>query len=202
MLTLNRLRQGRLRVDGGIRTGRDVVIAAMLGAEEFGIGTASLIAMGCIMVRQCHSNTCPVGVCTGRGAAEEVHRLAGEGGQPVQLHRRGGARDPGSRSRRAELEGRHRPHRPADPGQPRRRAHLDDLDLNPLLTRADPGDNAGLLHGRGRNEVPETLDAQIIRDAQPLFARRREDAARSTRSATPSARSAPSCRRRSRGASA
>ncbi len=54
----------RLRADGGMRTGRDVVIAAMLGAEEFGIGTASLIAMGCIMVRQCHSNTCPVGVCT------------------------------------------------------------------------------------------------------------------------------------------
>ena len=54
----------QLRTDGGIKTGRDVVIAAMLGAEEFGIGTASLVAMGCIMVRQCHSNTCPVGVCT------------------------------------------------------------------------------------------------------------------------------------------
>jgi glutamate synthase (NADPH/NADH) large chain len=65
VLTLNNLRHSvRLRTDGGIRTGRDVVIAAMLGAEEFGIGTASLIAMGCIMVRQCHSNTCPVGVCT------------------------------------------------------------------------------------------------------------------------------------------
>jgi glutamate synthase (NADPH/NADH) large chain len=47
-----------------MRTGRDVVIAAMLGAEEFNIGTASLIAMGCLMVRQCHSNTCPVGVCS------------------------------------------------------------------------------------------------------------------------------------------
>ena len=65
VLTLNRLRQNvRLRVDGGIKTGRDVVMAAILGAEEFGIGTASLVAMGCIMVRQCHSNTCPVGVCT------------------------------------------------------------------------------------------------------------------------------------------
>ena len=53
-----------LRTDGGIKTGRDVVIAAMMGAEEFGIGTTSLVAMGCIMVRQCHSNTCPVGVCT------------------------------------------------------------------------------------------------------------------------------------------
>ena len=65
VLTLNRLRHKvKLRVDGGIKTGRDVVMAAMLGADEFGIGTASLVAMGCIMVRQCHSNTCPVGVCT------------------------------------------------------------------------------------------------------------------------------------------
>ena len=65
VLTLNRLRHTvRLRTDGGIKTGRDVVIAAMLGAEEYGVGTASLVAMGCIMVRQCHSNTCPVGVCT------------------------------------------------------------------------------------------------------------------------------------------
>ena len=74
VLMLNRLRHRvRLRTDGGIKTGRDVVIAAMLGAEEFGIGTASLVAMGCIMVRQCHSNTCPVGrVHAGRKAAGEV----------------------------------------------------------------------------------------------------------------------------------
>ena len=65
ILTLNQLRHKvTLRTDGGIKTGRDVVIAAMMGAEEFGMGTSSLIAMGCIMVRQCHSNTCPVGVCT------------------------------------------------------------------------------------------------------------------------------------------
>src|SRR3546814_1893906 len=65
VLTLNGLRHRiRLRTDGGLKTGRDIVIAAILGAEEFGIGTLSLVAMGCIMVRQCHSNTCPVGVCT------------------------------------------------------------------------------------------------------------------------------------------
>ncbi|MBA4339171.1 MAG: glutamate synthase large subunit, partial [Hyphomonas sp.] len=63
VLSLNNLRDKiTLRTDGGLRTGRDIVIAAMLGAEEYGIGTASLVAMGCIMVRQCHSNTCPVGV--------------------------------------------------------------------------------------------------------------------------------------------
>ncbi|WP_258286836.1 glutamate synthase-related protein, partial [Escherichia ruysiae] len=62
---LNRLRDRvTLRTDGGLRTGRDIVMAAMMGAEEYGIGTAALIAMGCIMVRQCQSNTCPVGVCT------------------------------------------------------------------------------------------------------------------------------------------
>src|SRR5438270_6526997 len=64
-LVANRLR-GRIavQVDGGIRTGRDVVIGAMLGADEFGFSTAPLIAAGCIMMRKCHLNTCPVGVAT------------------------------------------------------------------------------------------------------------------------------------------
>ena len=51
-----------LRVDGGIRTGRDVVMAAIMGAEEYGFGTIAMIAEGCIMARVCHLNTCPVGV--------------------------------------------------------------------------------------------------------------------------------------------
>jgi glutamate synthase domain-containing protein 2/glutamate synthase domain-containing protein 1/glutamate synthase domain-containing protein 3 len=54
----------RVRVDGGLKTGRDVVIAALLGAEELGFGTAPLIALGCIMLRKCHCNTCSVGVAT------------------------------------------------------------------------------------------------------------------------------------------
>ncbi len=64
-LVLNRLR-GRIavQVDGGMRTGRDVVIGALLGADEFGFATAPLIAAGCIMMRKCHLNTCPVGVAT------------------------------------------------------------------------------------------------------------------------------------------
>jgi glutamate synthase domain-containing protein 2/glutamate synthase domain-containing protein 1/glutamate synthase domain-containing protein 3 len=56
----------RLRADGGLKTGRDVVVAAMLGADEFGFGTSALVAMGCVMARQCHLNTCPVGVATQR----------------------------------------------------------------------------------------------------------------------------------------
>ena len=53
-----------VQVDGGMRTGRDVVIGALLGADEFGFATAPLIAAGCIMMRKCHLNTCPVGVAT------------------------------------------------------------------------------------------------------------------------------------------
>ena len=55
-----------LRVDGGLKTGRDVVLAAILGAEEFGFGSAALVALACVMARQCHLNTCPVGVATQR----------------------------------------------------------------------------------------------------------------------------------------
>ena len=64
-LVANRLRSRiAVQVDGGIRTGRDVVVGAMLGADEFGFATAPLIAAGCIMMRKCHLNTCPVGVAT------------------------------------------------------------------------------------------------------------------------------------------
>ena len=55
-----------LRVDGGLKTGNDVIIAALLGAEEFGFGTAALVAIGCVMARQCHLNTCPVGIASQR----------------------------------------------------------------------------------------------------------------------------------------
>ena len=65
VLVLNDLRSRvRLQVDGKLQTGRDVAIAAMLGAEEFGFSTMPLISMGCIMMRKCHLNTCPVGVAT------------------------------------------------------------------------------------------------------------------------------------------
>ena len=56
----------KVRVDGGMKTGRDVLIGAMLGADEFGFGTASLVSLGCDMARQCHLNTCPAGIATQR----------------------------------------------------------------------------------------------------------------------------------------
>ncbi|MBV8807094.1 MAG: glutamate synthase large subunit, partial [Acidobacteriaceae bacterium] len=65
VLVMNDLRSRiRVQVDGKLQTGRDVVLAALLGAEEFGFSTAPLVAMGCIMMRKCHLNTCPVGIAT------------------------------------------------------------------------------------------------------------------------------------------
>jgi glutamate synthase (NADPH/NADH) large chain len=69
----------RLQTDGQLKTGRDIVIAAMLGAEEFGFGTSALIVLGCVMMRKCHENTCPMGVATqdpelrGRFAGKSEH---------------------------------------------------------------------------------------------------------------------------------
>ena len=169
VLTLNQLRHRVvLRTDGGFRTGRDVVIAALLGAEEFGIGTASLIAMGCIMVRQCHSNTCPVGVCTQHDKLRE--KFTGTPEKVVNLFSfiaeevREILASLGARSL-TEVIG----HTEMLTQVSRGSAHLDDLDLNPLLVQADPGEGAHYCTLEGRNEVPETLDAQMIEDARPAI---------------------------------
>jgi glutamate synthase domain-containing protein 3 len=67
VLVANRLRERvSLRTDGGLRSGRDIVVAALIGAEEFGFGTGVLVALGCDMARQCHLNTCPTGIATQR----------------------------------------------------------------------------------------------------------------------------------------
>ncbi|MGE5548289.1 MAG: glutamate synthase large subunit [Solirubrobacterales bacterium] len=169
VLTLNRLRHRvKLRTDGGLKTGRDIVIAAMLGAEEFGIGTTSLIAMGCIMVRQCHSNTCPVGVCTQDPALRA--KFTGSPYKVVNLFTfiaeevREILASLGVRSLN-EIIGRTDLLKQVSRGA----AHLDDLDLNPLLAQADSGGYARYCTQEERNEVPETLDAQIIKDARPAL---------------------------------
>ncbi|WP_020613877.1 glutamate synthase large subunit [Sediminispirochaeta bajacaliforniensis] len=65
VLVQNKLRENiRVQVDGQLRTGRDIVVAAMLGAEEFGFGTVTLVSLGCILMRKCHLNSCPVGIAT------------------------------------------------------------------------------------------------------------------------------------------
>lgn len=171
-LTLNGLR-GRvtLRTDGGLKTGRDIVIAAILGAEEFGIGTLSLVAMGCIMVRQCHSNTCPVGVCTQDerlrakfvGTPEKVINLMTFIAEEVReiLAKLGF-------SSLDEVIGRTELLRQVSRGA----EHLDDLDLNPILAKVDADDaNRRFSLATFRNEVPDSLDAQMIRDAAAVFSR-------------------------------
>jgi glutamate synthase (NADPH/NADH) large chain len=166
VLTLNRLRHNViLRTDGGIKCGRDVVIAAILGAEEFGIGTAALVAMGCILVRQCHSNTCPVGVCTQdprlrekfTGTPEKVVNLMSFIAEEVrEILASLGVRSLTDIVGRTDLLSQ----------VSRGTAHLDDLDLNPLLVQADPGGFPRHCAVEGRIEVPETLDAQMLVDAR------------------------------------
>ncbi|MCG8543676.1 MAG: glutamate synthase large subunit, partial [Alphaproteobacteria bacterium] len=169
VLVLNGLRHRvKLRTDGGIKTGRDIVAAAMLGAEEYGIGTASLVAMGCILVRQCHSNTCPVGICSQHQAMRE--KFTGTPEKVVNLFSflaeevRDILASLGVRTLR-EVVGRADLLRQVSRGP----EHLDDLDLNPILARADSGDSASHCTIEGRNEVPESLDAQMIEDAASLF---------------------------------
>lgn len=83
VLVFNNLRSRvTLRVDGGFKTGLDVVKAALLGAQEFGFGTLSMLAMGCVMVRQCHKNTCPVGIATQREDLRKKYK-----GDPEKLIR-------------------------------------------------------------------------------------------------------------------
>ena len=169
ILTLNRLRHRvTLRTDGGIKTGRDVVIAALLGAEEYGIGTLSLVAMGCILVRQCHSNTCPVGVCTQRpdlrerftGTPEKVINLMSFIAEEVrEVLASLGLRTLEEAVGRADLL------RQVGRGDP----DLDDLDLNPLLAQIDPGQHGRVSSIGWRNEVPDTLDARMVEDARPML---------------------------------
>ncbi len=169
VLTLNKLRHRvKLRTDGGLKSGRDIVIAAMLGAEEYGVGTAALVAMGCIMVRQCHSNTCPVGVCTQAeplrqkfdGTPEKVVNLFSFIAEEVrEILASLGVRSLNEIIGRTDLLTQ----------VSRGGAHLDDLDLNPILSQADSGDYARYCTLQGRNEVPDTLDAQMVKDAAPVF---------------------------------
>jgi glutamate synthase (NADPH) large chain len=156
----------RLQVDGGLRTGRDVAIAAALGAEEFGLATASLVATGCIMLRKCHLNTCSVGIATQdpelrarftgtpehvvsffRMVAEDVRRhLAALGLRSVD-----------------ELVGR------VDLVRPRGNVihwKAARLDLAPLLVAPEPADAPRRCREARRVDLAEHLDHQLIARAE------------------------------------
>ncbi|KQS55239.1 glutamate synthase [Brevundimonas sp. Leaf363] len=165
VLTLNNLRGSVvLRTDGGLRTGRDVVIAALLGAEEYGMGTTSLIAMGCLMVRQCHSNTCPVGICSQderlrekfTGTADKVVNLVTFIAEETrEILAQIGARTLDEVIGRTDLLRQTR----------RGGSHLDDLDLNPLLVQVERGAAGKWADKAARHPIDESLDARVLKDA-------------------------------------
>lgn len=169
VLSLNNLRDKViLRTDGGIKTGRDIVIAAILGAEEFGVGTAILVAMGCIMVRQCHSNTCPVGVCSQDEKLRE--KFTGTPEKVISLFTfiaeevREILTDLGFETL-DEIIGRSDLLYQVSRGSP----DLDDIDLNPILSKIDSKKGEYNLKLNKRNDTGSSLDDKIISDAKSLF---------------------------------
>ncbi len=166
VLVMNDLRSRVVvRTDGGFHTGRDVVVAAMLGAEEYGFGTIALIAIGCQMARQCHLNTCPVGIASQRedlrakfpGAPDDVVTYFSHVAQEAREILAG----LGYRTF-DEIVGRMDLLRQADrPQKPR----AQKLDLSAMVT-FDP-DGRPIRCMQERNDRPErTLDDHIIEDAR------------------------------------
>ena len=141
-----------------------------MGAEEFGIATTALVAMGCIMVRQCHSNTCPVGVCT---QDEELRKkFSGTPEKVVNLFSfvatevREILSELGFKNLN-EIIGRTDLLRQVSKGSP----NLDDLDLNPLFVQTDPGDNKRYCEDNSIIQVPETIDQKIWPEIKKLIDR-------------------------------
>jgi glutamate synthase domain-containing protein 2/glutamate synthase domain-containing protein 3 len=178
VLVRNDLR-GRVRVqaDGGLKTGRDVVVAALLGADEYAFSTAPLVATGCIMMRACHLNTCPVGIATQNPVlrrrfagkpehvinyffflAQEVRELMAELGFRTMEEMIGRVDRLGTRPALDHWKAR-------------------GLDLSALLAPASGGEGAAT-HAIERQEhgLDGALDREIIRLAQPALERRRQAA--------------------------
>ena len=170
VLLLNGLRNRvTLRTDGGMRSGEDIIYATLLGAEEFNFGTAALIAMGCVYVRQCHLNTCPVGVATlddrlrakFKGKPENVVAFFDAvAGEVREIMARLGFRSIEEMIGRVDrLTQRHIPDHP--------KANL--LDLRPLILDVVKDDPTAVRFAtRDRNDGPEdqTLDEIILQDAK------------------------------------
>ncbi|MEO8450511.1 MAG: glutamate synthase large subunit [Gemmatimonadota bacterium] len=174
VLVRNRLRHRiEVRVDGGFKTGRDVVVGAMLGAESFGFGTAPLVAIGCAMARQCHMNSCPTGVASQRpelrakftGTPEQVVAHFTFVAEEVRaLLASIGARSLDEVIGRADLL--ERVERPEVP-----RAAL--LDLGCVLDPAEPnGEPARRTAARNDRPGGESLDQRILADAASSIAQR------------------------------
>ena len=169
VLLLNGLRNRvTLRTDGGMKTGMDILIAAMLGAEEFNFGTAALIATGCVYVRKCHLNTCPVGVTTQdekyrakfKGTPDNVVNFFNGVAEEVRRHLASiGARTLNEVIGRTDfLEQRQVPNHP--------KANL--VDLSRVLAMPKVDDGSPRFHTWERNDKLEdrTLDETILQDAK------------------------------------
>jgi glutamate synthase (NADPH/NADH) large chain len=170
-LVRNRLRSRiAVQVDGGVRTGRDVVIGALLGADEFGLATAPLIAAGCVMMRKCHLNTCPVGVATqdpvlrarftGKPehvinylffVAEEVRELMAEMGY----------------TRFDEMVGQMQM---LDKTEAIDHWKAKGLDFSKLFHKPFAPEGVGITHTEGQNHpIDKVLDRRLIAAAQPAL---------------------------------
>ncbi|MDP9292619.1 MAG: glutamate synthase-related protein, partial [Verrucomicrobiota bacterium] len=169
VLMLNGLRNRvTLRTDGGMRTGSDIVCAALLGAEEYNFGTVALIAAGCVYVRQCHLNTCPVGVATQderlrakfKGKPEQVINFFNGVAQEVrEIMARLGVRTVNEMIGRTEfLRQRQVPNHPK----------ANTLDLGRLLAKTGLGDETPRYCTRNRNDGAQDrpLDDAILQDAK------------------------------------
>ncbi|MEX1120533.1 MAG: glutamate synthase large subunit [Balneolales bacterium] len=170
-LVLNDLRSRViLETDGQIKTGRDIVIAALLGAEEYGFGTSSLITLGCIMMRVCHLDTCPVGIATQN--PELRHKYNGDPSYVVN-YMKAVAQDVREHMARLgfrsidEMIGR------SDKLKQRKTDHWKAryLDLSPVLYRAEPIDNVGVRNLRDQDHgLENSLDIQSLLDiCEPAF---------------------------------
>ena len=161
-----------LRTDGGMKTGRDIVVAALLGAEEFNFGTAALIAAGCAMFRVCHLNSCPVGVATQRddlrakfrGKPENIINFFNAVAEDVRGYlAKLGARTMNEIIGRTELL-----EQIDDPLNPKTR----HLNLAGLLHNPDPTNELERYHTRERNErfgAEGSLDEALLQEARDVI---------------------------------
>ncbi len=177
ILMMNGLRNRvTLRTDGGMRTGRDIVMASILGAEEFNFGTAALIAAGCAMFRVCHLNSCPVGVATQneelrakfRGKAENVIQFFDAVAEDVRRYlAKLGYRKLDEIIGRTELL-----EQIEDPENPKTKK----IDLSSILHNPDPSGDLPRINTRSRNDSPGhegSLDHQILQDARGAILQKR-----------------------------
>ena len=173
-LVLNNLRDRvRLQVDGQIKTGRDVVIGALLGAERFGLGTAALVSLGCVLMRKCHKGTCPVGIAAQDpelrkrfpGKAEHLQRFMLMVAQEV-------------RQIMAELGFRKFHDMVGCVDRLIAKKAVDHykargLDFSDLLRPPDRRDGHGIRHARGhRNATVDNLDWKILDRVRPALERK------------------------------